>query len=107
MKFTDEGGRVTVTTERLVGSWVIRVADTGIGIPAEDIDRLFDRFFRGSNTRLRQYPGSGLGLAIARGILELHGGSIGVASNDGGTVFTVELPDHDFAPVPPAPARVP
>ena len=109
LKFTDEGGRITVSTERLAGSWVIRVADTGIGIPAEDIDRLFDRFFRGSNTRLRQYPGSGLGLAIARGIVELHGGSIGVAANEGGTVFTVELPDRESAsgPLPPAPARVP
>jgi PAS domain S-box-containing protein len=99
LKFTEAGGQVTVSTARRAAGWVIQVRDTGIGIADEDLDRVFDRFFRGSNAQGRQHPGSGLGLAIARGIVELHGGSIEVASSSDGTVFTVDLPDPQ-APTP-------
>ncbi len=97
LKFTEEGGQVIVSTARRERSWVIDVSDTGIGIPKEDLDRVFDRFFRASNVHARQQPGSGLGLAIAQGIVGLHGGAIAVTSDSSGTVFTVALPDQDPA----------
>ncbi|CAB4883857.1 unannotated protein [freshwater metagenome] len=97
VKFTPEGGWVSVTTRRWGDCWEIEVADNGIGVPAADIDRLFDRFYRGSNIRPGQHPGSGLGLAIARSIVELHGGSISATSGTLGAVFTVRLSDQSQA----------
>lgn len=95
LKFTAEGGAIVVSTTRRTVGWVIEVRDTGIGIPKDDLDRVFDRFFRGSNAQGCQHPGTGLGLSIARAVVELHGGTIAVASDGEGTVFTVDLPDHD------------
>jgi signal transduction histidine kinase len=69
------------------------VSDTGIGIPVEERDRLFERFYRASSATEQAIPGTGLGLAIAKAIVDAHGGSIGVESMVGaGTTFTVELP---------------
>ena len=94
VKFTPAGGAVSVTTRREPGEWVVEVADTGIGIPEDEVDRLFERFFRASNVRADQQPGTGLGLVIARSIVELHGGSLLVANRpDGGARVTVRLPD--------------
>ena len=91
VKFTPEHGRVTVEAVRDNGAVRIRVADSGIGIPAHDLPRLFSRFTRASNAT--QIPGTGLGLAISRTIAEAHGGSIDVESAEGkGTTFTVRLP---------------
>lgn len=97
VKFTDDGGSVTVSLclddgpERPVA--VLRVADTGIGIPEAEQDQLFTRFFRSSLAEARAIQGSGLGLSITRAIAEHHGGTIEVRSRPGeGTVVDVRLP---------------
>lgn len=93
VKFTPEHGRVDVRLE--VGTEVvdIEVADTGIGIPPDEHERLFSRFFRSSLAQERAIPGSGLGLSITRAIVEQHGGSVSVESEPGeGTTFRVRLP---------------
>lgn len=71
----------------------MRVADTGMGIPEEELPHIFERFFRGEKPRRMQVPGTGLGLAIVKEIVELHGGRVTVESRVGeGTTFTVWLP---------------
>ena len=93
VKFSPSGGRVEVRATHNASEWRIDVADTGMGIPASEVDHLFDRFFRASNARGARVPGSGLGLPTAKAIAELHGGRIEVASVVGtGTTFTVYLP---------------
>ena len=78
---------------RVNGSVALEVSDTGIGIASAEAANLFDRFFRGSNARSQQLPGTGLGLHIVRAIVDAHGGSISVESEeDEGTRFRVELP---------------
>ncbi len=92
-KYTDAGGTVTVTGSRVAGDVVLRVADTGIGISADDLEGLFRAFFRTSNPDALRQPGTGLGLAIVATIAERHGGAVEVASELGvGTAFTVTLP---------------
>jgi len=92
-KYTPAGGTVTLTTRRKRERVTIQVSDTGAGIPAEDIPRLFDRFFRSDKARAEGEAGFGLGLAIARSIVENMGGSISVTSEIGtGTTFTVVVP---------------
>ncbi len=93
IKYTPEGGSVTLAMERQNGSAVLSVEDTGIGIPAEDLNKIFDRFYRVDKARSRGLGGTGLGLSIAKWIVELHRGSISVASEPHkGSVFTVQLP---------------
>jgi signal transduction histidine kinase len=95
VKFTDAGGRATVHLEgtRADGEVVIRISDTGVGVPADDIPRLFTRFFRASNVQKAAIPGVGLGLSISQQIVQAHGGSIEVQSAEGpGTIVTVRLP---------------
>ncbi|WP_433050830.1 PAS domain-containing sensor histidine kinase [Dactylosporangium sp. CS-033363] len=99
VKFTPSGGRVTVKAWPGPDGegWSVAVADSGVGIPAADLPRLFSAFFRGSNVTAavgRQVmPGTGLGLVVSRAIVELHGGSISVASTEGvGTTVTLSLP---------------
>lgn len=98
VKFSAEGGEVRVIAERATSNGagptvVVRVVDTGIGIPADDLPHLFTKFFRASNVQGAAIPGEGLGLAIARGIIEAHSGRIAVTSSIGvGTTVTVELP---------------
>jgi signal transduction histidine kinase len=71
----------------------VRIKDTGVGIPEEDLNQLFERFYRVDKDRSRASGGSGLGLAISKQIVELHGGSISVESEVGvGSVFEVNLP---------------
>ena len=72
---------------------VIEVADTGLGIAANDQRRLFERFYRATAATEAAIPGVGLGLSITKAIVEGHGGSIAVSSDEGrGTTFTIELP---------------
>jgi signal transduction histidine kinase len=93
LKFTPAGGTVTVRVFAEGGGAVLEVADTGIGIPADEQDRLFQRFFRSSTATQQAIPGTGLGLVISRAIAEAHGGTIDVTSQVGaGTRFRVELP---------------
>jgi signal transduction histidine kinase len=93
VKFTPDGGTVTVRTRMEDGVGVIEVEDTGMGIPADEQDRLFERFFRSSVAHRRSIEGTGLGLVIAKAIAERHGGNIGFESQVGeGTTFRVELP---------------
>jgi signal transduction histidine kinase len=72
LKFTPAGGRVTISTERSGPGAVLRVTDTGVGISAEDLPRIFDRFFRGQQAA--QISGSGIGLAVAAELAQAHGG---------------------------------
>jgi signal transduction histidine kinase len=88
LKFTDEG-RVTVEVKPAGDMVEVAVRDTGHGIPADELPRLFERFYRGSTRK----PGTGLGLSIARNLVRLHGGDITVVSEAGhGSEFCVRLP---------------
>jgi CheY-like chemotaxis protein len=94
VKFTPSGGQVRVEVER-EGDWtLIRVSDTGIGIPADLLPHIFDRFRQGESGTARQHGGLGLGLAIAKQLVELHGGSISASSGGKGqgASFLVRLP---------------
>jgi DNA-binding response OmpR family regulator len=97
LKFTESGGVVqlqaTVESHE-TGSWVVvTVSDSGIGIPAERLHRIFDRFYQVDDSPQRAHEGTGIGLAITKELLELHGGRIHVTSREGvGTVFTMRLP---------------
>jgi signal transduction histidine kinase len=93
LKFTPAGGRVEVRTSASHGRAVLEVADTGSGIPHADLKRVFERFFRSAGATEQAVQGTGLGLGISKAIVEAHGGTIGVKSEEGvGTTFRVELP---------------
>jgi signal transduction histidine kinase/HAMP domain-containing protein len=93
LKFTPPGGRVVTRLTSADAQARIEVADTGIGIAAEDLPHLFDRFYRARNATGQSVPGLGLGLTIVRTIVEGHGGAVSVRSRVGeGTSFTVVLP---------------
>ncbi len=93
IKFTHEGGAVTFRTTIEGRTVRIQVEDTGIGIPKEGIDRIFDKFYQIDSSLSREYPGVGLGLTISKSIVEWHGGEIAAESEIGvGSRFTVLLP---------------
>ena len=93
VKFTPENGKVEVALAVEGDEAVLSVADTGIGIPAADQERIFERFFRTEAATQRVIPGSGLGLTISKAIVDAHQGSITVRSDeDHGSTFTVRLP---------------
>jgi len=93
IRYNRAGGSVTVRLERDAGEYVLSVADTGIGIPRRDLQRVFERFYRVDVARSRERGGTGLGLSLVRHAVERHGGSIDVDSLLGtGTTFTVRLP---------------
>jgi signal transduction histidine kinase len=94
VKFTPDGGAVTATLKREAGRAVIEVADTGIGIAADFLPHIFERFAQAHGGINRQYGGLGLGLAIARAMVEAHGGEISAASDGAhrGSLFKVTLP---------------
>jgi hypothetical protein len=93
VKFTGNGGRVEVSVGELDGQATVTVADTGPGIPAADLERVFERFYRTAAATRQAVPGTGLGLAIAKAIVEAHNGSIAVHSAEElGSTFTVLLP---------------
>jgi signal transduction histidine kinase/CHASE3 domain sensor protein len=92
-KFTPSGGRVEVRARGEDGVAVLEVADTGPGIPEEEQEHLFERFFRASSATAESIPGVGLGLTIVKAIAEAHGGRVVLESEVGiGTTFRVELP---------------
>ena len=90
--YSDEGTPVEIGASAGEGSVVVTVSDTGATIPSHKLRAIFDRFFRLDESRGSATGGAGLGLAIAREIVELHGGTISAASENGRTTFTVELP---------------
>ncbi len=93
IKYTPNGGAVSITMTRTGETATIAVRDSGIGIPEEEHAQMFGRFFRASNARVSGIDGTGLGLAITRGIVEAHGGTIGFESVVGaGTTFRITLP---------------
>jgi two-component system, OmpR family, phosphate regulon sensor histidine kinase PhoR len=93
IKFTPEGGRVTVDLRRQGDAIHLSIADTGIGIPQDAQAHIFERFYKVDAARERSQEGSGLGLAIAKRIVELHRGTIGMTSHPGaGTTFNISLP---------------
>ncbi|MGW0822918.1 sensor histidine kinase [Streptomyces sp. NPDC002845] len=89
---TPAGTKVSVEVSVSSGEAVVRVADSGPGIPAADRDRVFDRFYRVDKARSRDRGGSGLGLAVARSLVQAHGGTIELTSGPGSTVFTLRIP---------------
>jgi heavy metal sensor kinase len=93
VKYTPTAGQIVVTIEQGGGVAAVAIRDSGIGIPEEDLPKIFERFYRSDKARSRESGGSGLGLAIARWIVEVHGGSIEVTSRLGaGSEFRVTLP---------------
>jgi two-component system sensor histidine kinase BaeS len=93
IRHTPAGGTVTVGLDASAGEAHLSVADTGPGIPPEEIDRIFDRFYRLDPARSRASGGTGLGLAIVKTLVEAHGGRVGVTSRVGvGSTFVVTLP---------------
>jgi signal transduction histidine kinase len=93
LKFTPDGGRVDVTLTDRGDHACLEVADTGMGIPDAEQQRLFERFFRASSATSRAVPGAGLGLTIVKTIVEAHGGTVGLTSTEHeGTTVRVELP---------------
>ncbi len=93
IKYTPPGGVVRLSLAKANGWAQLTVSDTGVGIPAEDLPHIFDRFYRVDKARSRAQGGSGLGLAIAKWIVQAHGGGIGVESTPGqGTTFRINLP---------------
>jgi hypothetical protein len=101
VKFTLDGS-ITVRVEPSEQAVRVQVADTGIGIPAADLPRLFERFYRVSGPRGRSVEGTGIGLSMVHSLVGLHGGTIDVDSTpDVGTTVTIELPASPAAPTTP------
>jgi len=100
LKFTPPGGRVTVRARADEERIVVEVEDTGPGIPADELPRLFARFYRAESAESSGTEGTGLGLSLARELARLHGGDISVASEDGrGSTFRMEIPREVAAPL--------
>jgi signal transduction histidine kinase len=99
VKFTPRGGRVTVEVVAQEQAVYVKVCDTGMGIPPEDLPRIFERFYRVEKGRSRQHGGTGLGLSIVRQIVESHGGAVWAESQVGqGTCVTFSLPRPKIDP---------
>jgi len=91
VKYTPRGGRISVDVQRERDRALLRVRDTGIGIPADEQPRIWDRLFRGDKSRAER--GLGLGLSLVKAVIEAHGGTVTVVSKAGqGSTFTVSLP---------------
>jgi len=99
VKYTPEGGEVSLEVEEQGAAIRITVSDTGIGIPAEAMEHIFEEFYRAPNARATERDGSGLGLAFAKEVVERHGGEIEARNNPGGgTTFTFTLPKSLASP---------
>jgi signal transduction histidine kinase len=91
IRYTEQRGKITMEARSQEGAVLLSVTDTGIGISAEDLSRIYDPFYRGTNSRREQ--GFGLGLTTVKSIIESHGWDITVASQVGaGTTFTIRMP---------------
>ncbi|HWL02268.1 MAG TPA: ATP-binding protein [Microbacteriaceae bacterium] len=95
IKFTPRGGQITVTLTVEQDSVAVSVRDTGIGVPEDEVGRMFTRFFRASSATREAVPGIGLGLSISKAVVTAHGGTMEVSSELGtGTEFTLRLPTN-------------
>ncbi len=95
LKYTPEGGWMRISLENNKGLLLLRVTDSGIGIPKKDQPYIFDKFYR-TDEAVDNYPGTGLGLSIVKSVVEAHGGRVWVNSQVGiGTTFSVMLPAHN------------
>ncbi|HEO8420291.1 cell wall metabolism sensor histidine kinase WalK [Niallia sp. FSL W8-0635] len=93
MKYSPEGGNITFSIKEQEQQIIVSVSDNGVGIPKENIDKIFDRFYRVDKARTRKLGGTGLGLAIAKEMVEAHGGRIWASSKEGkGTKISFTLP---------------
>ncbi len=93
IRYTRADGTIIASVAADNGSVVLRVSDTGSGIPSKDLTRVFERFYRVDRARSRETGGTGLGLAIVRHVAENHGGTVSVTSELGrGSTFEVRLP---------------
>jgi two-component system, cell cycle sensor histidine kinase DivJ len=93
LKFTERGGTVTVSAGTEAARLVLRIADTGVGIAADDLKRIGDPFFQAGTTYQRRHEGTGLGLSIVKNLVAMHGGEMNVQSKvDEGTTVTIVLP---------------
>jgi two-component system phosphate regulon sensor histidine kinase PhoR len=107
VKYTDAGGRVTVSARRADAVVEIAVADTGVGIPPADLPRITERFYRVDRARSRELGGTGLGLAIVKHLVIAHGGELTIESDPGrGTTIRVILPIGGVRGAPPQTPRV-
>lgn len=106
IKYSPKGGTIEVALAVEIGEAVVSVSDPGVGIPPDQLGRLFDRFFRARNISAASYGGLGLGLYIVRDIVDHHGGRVWVESEPGvGSTFFVALPLLGVGPEPPAPRQ--
>ena len=100
LRYTDAGGRVNLSVRQVGGDAVLEVADSGIGIPAEDVAHVFTRFWRGEKSRSRATGGAGIGLTIVKELVRAHGGQITVESTVGlGSEFRVVIPCRGALPL--------
>lgn len=113
VKFTPDGGRVLVTLDSAPATGAdataqleVQVADSGTGIPAEQLAHVFERFYQVDERQTRLQPGTGIGLALVKELVELHGGTITVASDVRGTVFTTRIPYQAVSVAGASPARL-
>ena len=106
LRYTDADGRVTVMVRRQGDDALLEVADTGIGIPADDLPHVFTRYWRGEKSRSRATGGAGIGLAIVHELVRAHGGQVTVESEVGaGSVFRVIIPTGAPRPLSVSPPR--
>ena len=99
VKYTPEGGSIAVQVTRNHGQTQITVSDTGIGIPAADLERIGEEFFRAQNARRSVIIGTGLGLSIVKELVQTYGGTIEISSQENqGTIVNLLLPDSGAVP---------
>ena len=93
IKYSPDGGKITVSMKTTETQMILSISDEGLGIPKKDLPKIFDRFYRVDKARSRAQGGSGLGLAIAKEIIKQHNGFIWAKSEYGkGSTFTIVLP---------------